>query len=352
MLLTGEPISAQEAYRRGACSRWFRAQLREKALELAAKIAGKSARAVQLAKWSLNGIEVLDRSRPTASSRASRSSSNTSSDSQEARDAFVESGTRASIAATTGRATEARPLVELTYTPASRRSAPRCAPGSRRMCRASRSRRSTPPRARSSTAPGRSSSMRPASRWCVARRVRRPRREPARVADLRGGVLPRRRAAAYQPNGIFLLVRRSWSTARGAEARFLRRSRPAKRYGRRAGASRTPAPTWRDRDHRAARRRPLRDPRPEDLGVARRVRGLALRALRTDPASERHHGLTFVLVPLDTPGVTCARSRSSTARPASPRCSSTTRASPSRTGSAGKGRAGASRCPRRASSAA
>ena len=24
---------------------------------------------------------------------------------------------------------------------------------------------------------------------------------------------------------------------------------------------------------------------------------------RTDPASERHHGLTFMLVPLDTPGV-------------------------------------------------
>jgi acyl-CoA dehydrogenase len=64
---------------------------------------------------------------------------------------------------------------------------------------------------------------------------------------------------------------------------------------------------------------------------------------RTDPASERHRGLTFILVPLRRPASACGRSRSSTARPASPRSSSTTCACRSRTASARRARAGRSR---------
>jgi enoyl-CoA hydratase len=91
MLLTGEPIGAQEAYRRGGVLEVVpRERLRETALALAAKIAGKSARAVQLAKWSLNGIEVLDPKHAYRFEQGFTFELYTSPDSQEARDAFVE----------------------------------------------------------------------------------------------------------------------------------------------------------------------------------------------------------------------------------------------------------------------
>jgi enoyl-CoA hydratase len=91
MLLTGEPIDAREAYRLGGVLALVpREKLRDAALELAAKIASKSPRAVKLAKWSLNGIELLE---PKSSYRFEQGFTfelYTSPDSQEARDAFVE----------------------------------------------------------------------------------------------------------------------------------------------------------------------------------------------------------------------------------------------------------------------
>jgi enoyl-CoA hydratase len=58
MYFTGDPITAAEAYRLGAIERVVpRAQLREAALEIAAKIAAKSSAMIRLAKESLNGIE-------------------------------------------------------------------------------------------------------------------------------------------------------------------------------------------------------------------------------------------------------------------------------------------------------
>ncbi len=91
MLLTGEPIGAAEAYRLGGLLAVVpREKLRDAALELAAKIASKSPRAVKAAKASLNGIELLE---PKSSYRFEQGFTlelYTSRDSQEARDAFVE----------------------------------------------------------------------------------------------------------------------------------------------------------------------------------------------------------------------------------------------------------------------
>ena len=91
MLLTGEPIGAAEAHRLGGLLKVVpRAQLRDEALALARKIAGKSPRAVRAAKASLNGIELIE---PKSSYRFEQGFTlelYTSRDSQEARDAFVE----------------------------------------------------------------------------------------------------------------------------------------------------------------------------------------------------------------------------------------------------------------------
>lgn len=58
MYFTGDPISAEEAYRLGAIERVVqRDALRQTALEIAQKIAAKSRSMVRLAKESLNGIE-------------------------------------------------------------------------------------------------------------------------------------------------------------------------------------------------------------------------------------------------------------------------------------------------------
>jgi enoyl-CoA hydratase len=91
MLYTGEPISAAEAYRLGALEAVVpRAELRGAARALAAKIAGKSPRAVRLAKESLNGIELLDVKKSYRYEQGFTLELYTSPDSQEARDAFVE----------------------------------------------------------------------------------------------------------------------------------------------------------------------------------------------------------------------------------------------------------------------
>jgi enoyl-CoA hydratase len=91
MLYTGEPIDAAEAYRLGALDSVVpRDQLREAALDLARKIASKSPRAMALAKWSMNGIELLDVKKSYRFEQGFTFELYTSPDSQEARDAFVE----------------------------------------------------------------------------------------------------------------------------------------------------------------------------------------------------------------------------------------------------------------------
>ncbi len=91
MLYTGEAIDAQEALRLGGIESVVpRAELRDAALELAGKIASKSPRAMRLAKWSLNGIELLDIKKSYRFEQGFTLELYTSPDSQESRDAFVE----------------------------------------------------------------------------------------------------------------------------------------------------------------------------------------------------------------------------------------------------------------------
>jgi enoyl-CoA hydratase len=91
MLLTGEPISAAEAYRLGALEAVVpRAELHATARAIADKIAAKSPKAVRLAKESLNGIELLDVKKSYRYEQGFTLELYTSPDSQEARDAFVE----------------------------------------------------------------------------------------------------------------------------------------------------------------------------------------------------------------------------------------------------------------------
>jgi enoyl-CoA hydratase len=91
MLYTGEPIDAGEALRLGGVeSVVARDRLREETMELAGVIASKSPRALRLAKWSLNGIELLDPKRSYRFEQGFTLELYTSRDSQEARDAFVQ----------------------------------------------------------------------------------------------------------------------------------------------------------------------------------------------------------------------------------------------------------------------
>ena len=91
MLLTGESLTAQEGYRLGGIFAVVpREKLRDAALELAAKIASKSPRAVRLAKQALNGIELLDVKQSYRFEQGFTLELYTSPDSQESRDAFVE----------------------------------------------------------------------------------------------------------------------------------------------------------------------------------------------------------------------------------------------------------------------
>ena len=91
MLLTGEPIDAKEAFRKGGVLEVVpREELREAARALATKIAEKSPTAVELAKWSLNGIELLDPKESYRYEQGFTLELYTSPDSQESRDAFVE----------------------------------------------------------------------------------------------------------------------------------------------------------------------------------------------------------------------------------------------------------------------
>jgi enoyl-CoA hydratase len=91
MLYTGETITAAEMFRLGAVLQVVpKEKLRDAALELARKIAAKSPRALRLAKWSLNGIELLDPKQSYRFEQGFTLELYTSPDSQEARDAFVQ----------------------------------------------------------------------------------------------------------------------------------------------------------------------------------------------------------------------------------------------------------------------
>ena len=91
MLYTAEPVSAAQAFELGALEALVPAsELRERARELAGKIAAKSPQAVRLAKESLVGIDLIE---PKSSYRFEQGFTlelYTSEDSQEARNAFVE----------------------------------------------------------------------------------------------------------------------------------------------------------------------------------------------------------------------------------------------------------------------
>jgi len=91
MYFTGEFIDAQEAYRLGAIEKVVpREQLRATALEIAAKIAAKSPRMIQLAKEALTGIEDGNLEDKYRWEQGFTFEAYTYKDSQEARDAFVE----------------------------------------------------------------------------------------------------------------------------------------------------------------------------------------------------------------------------------------------------------------------
>ncbi|MCH8132380.1 MAG: enoyl-CoA hydratase family protein [Myxococcales bacterium] len=91
MLYTAEPIDAAEAYRVGGVEKVVpKDQLRDEALALASRIASKSPKALRLAKWSLNGIELLDPKESYRYEQGFTLELYMSPDSQEARDAFTE----------------------------------------------------------------------------------------------------------------------------------------------------------------------------------------------------------------------------------------------------------------------
>lgn len=91
MYFTGEFIDAQEAYRLGAIERVVPLdQLRETALEMAAKIADKSGPMIRLAKEALTGIEDGNLEDKYRWEQGFTLQAYTDPDSQESRDAFVE----------------------------------------------------------------------------------------------------------------------------------------------------------------------------------------------------------------------------------------------------------------------
>lgn len=91
MYFTGESISAAEAYRLGAVEKVVpKAELREAALAIAAKIAAKSTVMIRLAKESLNGIEDGNLESKYRWEQGFTLQAYSSKDSAETRRAFVE----------------------------------------------------------------------------------------------------------------------------------------------------------------------------------------------------------------------------------------------------------------------
>jgi enoyl-CoA hydratase len=91
MLYTCESITAAELYRLGGCESVVADEsLRDEALKIARAIAGKSPKALRLAKFAMNGIETLDVKKSYRYEQGFTLELYTTPDSQEARDAFVE----------------------------------------------------------------------------------------------------------------------------------------------------------------------------------------------------------------------------------------------------------------------
>ncbi|MCI5074465.1 enoyl-CoA hydratase family protein [Oricola sp.] len=91
MYFTGEPIDSAEAYRLGAVEQVVpRDELRAAAMTLAGKIAAKSAVMIRLAKEALNGIEDGDLEHKYRWEQGFTAQAYMTSESQEARDAFVD----------------------------------------------------------------------------------------------------------------------------------------------------------------------------------------------------------------------------------------------------------------------
>ncbi len=91
MMFTGEPISAEEAYRLGALEAVTApGEAVARAEAIAATIASKPGVALRLAKESLNGIELLDVKRSYRFEQGFTLELYTSPESQQAREAFVE----------------------------------------------------------------------------------------------------------------------------------------------------------------------------------------------------------------------------------------------------------------------
>jgi enoyl-CoA hydratase len=90
LFFTGGNLSAQEAYRLGAIEKVVpREKLRDEAMEFAAIIAGKSRKALQLAKEALNGIEGRDVDTDYRFEQGFTLEMYMHPDSQHSRDAFV-----------------------------------------------------------------------------------------------------------------------------------------------------------------------------------------------------------------------------------------------------------------------
>ena len=202
--------------------------------------------------------------------------------------------------------------------PRSRRpSAPRRAPGSRRTCRdaAALGRHRARASPRTSTGSARSSTA--AGRWCRGRTSTAGAARTCGVADLRGGVLPRRRAAAGHPERHLparpddLRVRHAGAAGAlpAADGASARRSGPGL-----VGAERGQRPRG-DPERPRAATATTACCNGQKTWTTRGAFADLFGLFRTDPDAERHHGLTFFLVPLDAPGRhACAASRGSTAR--------------------------------------
>ena len=204
-------------------------------------------------------------------------------------------------------------------TPSSWPSRPRRGSGWRPTCRPSRCRRWTRPRAGRATRSGRRARRGPVVGGLVAAGVPRSRGVAGRVGDLRGGVLPSRRARPGLPER-HLPAGPDHLRPRHPEQqdRFL----PTMATGEQiwaqcwsepeAGSDLASLPSTARRDDE---RGGWRAQRPEDLVVAGDVRALGLRSVPLRPGGRRHRGLTYFLFPLDADGITVRRSPSSTARP-------------------------------------
>ena len=91
MYFTGEPIDAAEAYRLGAIEKVVpRADLRDEAMAIAAKIAAKSGVIIRLAKEALNGIEDGNLEDKYRWEQGFTAQAYLTAESQETRDAFVQ----------------------------------------------------------------------------------------------------------------------------------------------------------------------------------------------------------------------------------------------------------------------